>query len=934
MVRKTELSLTKTPQKGCQSGCLLYCVWKKIKSKTEGTFGEFFYQTYASLNLPIGYDFSDTEIEKICELTNISLKVYFPFKSTSPELKMIISKKKYGKGETYKLLRINNHYDIIVDSKYFKKGLCKICNHWNNLQGEHWKICIVCPKCGRQTTVNAEHIRDCSGKKKSFKKVVDKPIPQAVGTFTGVFEPIKTYTIARTDVSFKHNVHFADFECFVPLDDPTRNYIVYAAAIVSIDSRMPWDHRGKTFPTYRVFMGDNALEEFIDYLMTLKGVVYFWNGAAFDAFFIVRYLLKKNLPIYSKKMVINNNRIVTMNISPNLKVRDLMLYIAPMSLANACKGFSVPDEYTKGEFDHSLIHSFEDVNEHAEEIKKYLRNDILAMLFIYKSYANEIYRIFGANLTSAMTLSHMSYMIWSSMLVETFPALRMYKLPIQEYKKIIPGYYGGRVILQQQVWENEHLEAILLEAELNQGYVSHETFESIKKYLVKLDVVSLYPSVMQNNFYPTGKWKFIDITDENRDRYFTILKSLHAEATHRRMIVCVDVDCPDDIYVPFLMSRENNKLKQDLHPKKEQVYYAVELVHAIRLGYVLKKIYWIMMFETSHQIFKNYINKFWEMKSSSKKGTAKYLAAKGTGNALSGKFGQIEHEISTKIMSIDEFTEDMDILGYETIVEDDEIVGIIYSEKNEKEFTTYPSYTSLCILAMSRIAMSKTMLEVDGYKNPEMTPLYGDTDSLIISSEALTKISNLGNNLGDIDDEFAGGKIIQFVGLAPKTYNTVYVSSKCVNGKHEVLSSTRCKGIPHTADSVNIFQKQKDKQAILDEVLNFKANADFGAEIPIEKCGVKDVIYSIEIEGEEPITVNHIGAKEMIAILNKEVKIKVYYRSIRRTMRQNGDRTAISVSSSLSERQIYASDWWANNEKRNKPTSLYTISTPKGFMSF
>lgn len=935
-MRKTETTLLKTPSgELAANNCFIFCLWKRIG----GSYDELYHKIYYHLNKLSGTDFVDFDIIKICDFLEIQIELYYPEKlpkkdAMSFQYKSTISKKFIGKtGERIKLLRINNHYDLILDASFLEKALCAICGHWINLgESKHWDICIQCPKCFEQTTKNSEHIRMCVGKKRKFAALGKSKDTDAKKEFLGHFELIKTYTLSKDDITFKHNVHFADFECFCPIGDTTRNFTVYAAAIVSINADMPFDKIEEPFRTYRCFYGKKALEQFMHYIKKLKGVIYFWNGASFDAFFMIRYMLKNQWKMYSDKMVINNNRIITFNISKELVIRDLMLYIAPVSLKNACAGFGVSDEYSKGDFDHSKINSWKDVSTYKVDVQKYLRNDVLSMLFIYKDYAIEIYKVFGANVTSAMTLSHLSYMIWSDMLNKQTPWIRMYKLSMDEYQKIIPGYYGGRVILQQQVWQSIDYDEVMQEADKNNGWVSTDTFNRVNSYLCKLDVVSLYPSVMENNFFPVGKWEFLEISDDQQSRWFFILNSLHNEISHRRYIVCVDVTCPKDIYVPFLMSRdEKGKLEQNLHDKVKQIYYAPELVHALRLGYKLTRVHWVMDFESSAQVFKSYIAKFWQMKSVAKKGTAKYQTAKGTGNALSGKFGQIEHMISSKIASMDEFNEFLEtISGYELIREGDDIIGVLYNERNDKDFTSYPSYLSLCILAYSRIAMSKTMFQIDGYRNSDTTPLYGDTDSLIVPNSTLANIPNLGKNLGNIDDELDGGKIIKFVGLAPKTYNTLYLSSKIVNGRHELLSSTRCKGIPHSSESVNLYKPITDKSIKLNEVLSFIEEPDEGELLPIAMCGLNDVLYSIEESGKVRY-ISHIGHVELMAILNKDAMIKVYYRTIRKTLKQNGHKTSVSVSTGLSVRQVYATDWWGKNDRRNKPIDLFTLSTPVGF---
>lgn len=566
------------------------------------------------------------------------------------------------------------------------------------------------------------------------------------------------------------------------------------------------------------------------------------------------------------------------------------------------------------------------------------------MFCIYKEYAKELNETYSANLSSAITLSHMSYMIWSNMFRQDFPNITIYKLPMEMYKKMVSCYYGGRVMLNQAKFESKEFEKVIEEAMENEGWVSHATFEEIEDFLMKLDVVSLYPSVMTRS-YPCGKYQYYEnIKQEDEERYINLIHSLHSSNWASRVFMCVDVKCPKDLIIPFLMSRDSKtkQLEQNLFDKVEQTYYGPEIQHAcLRLGYRVTKVHWVMEFAQLERIFLTFINKFWEIKKSATKGTVKYETAKGTGNSLSGKFGQIEHMINTLVRLIQtEKDTEFDCVSFEFIYDTlGEIVGVITQEEAQKDTTTYSSYLSFAILALSRVKMSEDyMIPMQSYKLKENAPFYGDTDSFIVPKHAANLIpaSKMGKELGQLDDEFSGGKAISFSGPALKTYNQIYVSGRQENGRHEVLSITRCKGIPHTADSRNVFalhHKKKQFEVSTKDLETFmlSTKAKMAVKIPIGALGLRGVLYRLQSEAnKEDYLFEFIGKEEMDRMLQRSTTITAYFRSIRKVMRPHGDTQGISVYTGLMVRKFCASDWWRTNTRRIFSDSFNIMTMPVG----
>jgi hypothetical protein len=1028
LVRKKKKSLIYTPQSKNTNfeGCFLICLYQRLKLLNT-SFEEFSEKIYNNFNIPYGSTLSIKWIIEIAKLYDIHLIIYKSQKiNISKNWKNF--KKEFDNKDAYKLfkgtiwqkttyginkcsynqtlsesqielklLEVNNHYDTILDDTYFKnKVYCRNCHHWIELSQDlaHFKICAICSKCDRSITVGSEHERFCTGKQVNFTNVLkqnqstyNKKKEQGLKLFKSFAatkdankkypKQIKYYKMSPKDVSWKNNIHFADFETFYRIFDVARNYKVYATAIVSV-IEPKYNNEGEEIPNvvrrvkvksyerkegaksqpqklvgtrswadrtfytgYQIQIHKNAMKEFMDHLRYLKGIIFFWNGSAFDLFFVLRYMLKYKWDIDHKELIINNNRIISMRIHKNLVARDLMLYLAPCSLRSACKSFGVPDEYSKGDFDHSLINDWKDLHDKKKvnEVNKYIKNDVVSMAIIYENYAESLYKSYNVNLTSAITLSHMAYMIWSDTIKSELPEVRIYNIEVDLYQKIIPGYFGGRVLLTTPKRVSVDYTRITNYAYSNNGFITQDLFESIRDYDVKLDVVSLYPSVMAKYKYPVGNYKFVDTAD-NLSFQTTIkarLESLHACSWHERVFLCVDLISPTDIYIPFLMSRgPKGELVQDLNPKFKQVYYGCELAHAItKLGYRITKVHWLVEFEDAKPIFGSYMKTFWERKKAAKKGTAEYESAKATGNALSGKFGQKLNETTTRIRSVEE-KEKFNFIGVEAICEDDEILGYITVEPTQVTHTTYPCYIAIAILAYSRIHMSEYTIMIDGYKNPQHVPLYGDTDSIIIRKSAYDLIKDkLGKEMGMMADEFDGGKCLTFIGLALKTYNQVYVSKNL-----EVLDVTRCKGIPHRSEPRNIATlKYTDSWILktkLSKVLDFIENPDIGEEIPIKGLGVDDIIYHYKTKGlfnERGKVVMHLGFEVFDNLLQKEATVTAYYGGIKKTLKKNSIHEAITVRRVLNGRSIAITDWWGSEKRRKKVDKYEDISQPIGFIS-
>lgn len=91
-------------------------------------------------------------------------------------------------------------------------------------------------------------------------------------------------------------------------------------------------------------------------------------------------------PIDPSTLIKNKGCIMSFKLNGKCKVKDLYLY-TDCSLKAACKAWGVPDDATKGEFEHAKIYSFESANQHREEVLAYLELDVAALRELYRIYS-------------------------------------------------------------------------------------------------------------------------------------------------------------------------------------------------------------------------------------------------------------------------------------------------------------------------------------------------------------------------------------------------------------------------------------------------------------------------------------------------------------------------------------------------------------------
>jgi DNA polymerase elongation subunit (family B) len=285
-----------------------------------------------------------------------------------------------------------------------------------------------------------------------------------------------------------------------------------------------------------------------------------------------------------------------------------------------------------------------------------------------------------------------------------------------------------------------------------------------------IDVCSMYPTVMclDQYFYPIGEHEVRRADNPNMplvplDELFGLQKC--------------HVIPPNNLYHPVLPERneETGKLLFPLYPNAG-TWTHVELQKAVSLGYVIDKVYKQHHFppqNRSNELFKHYINTFFEMKKKADQENNKGLkqVAKLCLNSFYGKFGfNIMNQSHTSIIRTHQQL--WKILKGSYTRATAEVINdavAIANFHNNDEYTIHQKsnvYIAAYVTAYARLKLYEA-LEILQEK-----VLYFDTDSVVYCSptgDHLVPISTSGD-LGTWTDESPGDFFTEFVSSGPKTY--------------------------------------------------------------------------------------------------------------------------------------------------------------------
>ena len=821
------------------------------------------------------------------------------------------------------------------------KKLCKKCGEWFSNNSAHFEKCKVCTKCGKAFVSDGNHYLSCKGKR------ILGDTAQASGLMAPSATDHKEWQLWR-------NVWFADFECF---QNGSGTHIPYLVVLKGISQEQPI-----------TFWGKDCLKDFITYITTpankVTGYLYCHNGSGYDFNLIIVGLMQftdkfSKTPLH---VLMRGSKILTCQISSNppLVLRDTYL-VLPAGLGKLCKDLKIKQEFAKTAFDHSKISSFLTAEKFKVEVVKYCIQDVKALEQVFKLFSRAMWEVGPVLLQTSMSLASHALELWK--IIEAGPSLSSLVLPDKATYKVLRNmYHGGRVLATLAKYDSVMYDFVTEEDEagnftfFNDEGVSILDFEEVKRNIhifpgkeciKQLDVVSLYPAVMYFESFPVGgfiqeiRWRPDNSKGEEEAKEMVQIIKLgkwvsidHDGETIRaenpaygqlkevmfRMCYEVDMDCPKEAIVAFVMRKVDDSPVQNLAPLRNHWITGVELFEAIKVGYTLLRIHAKFGWASRASIFKKYIGLLFKIKEENKKdkSSVMYMVAKLLMNALSGKFGQkIVMEVTTLLSELPDDPDAMfeNLLNVrnqviEAINEDKKSlpVGYIFTstKRDEDVEASLPTHLSVFILAHSRRKMSKMLRFVNGYFDKENTIMYTDTDSMVVKEHTFNLLKNggfIGNKLGQLEDEFPNSIIIAGRFLAPKVYTLMMLKQFPESPKCGIAYKVRCKGIPHTGEvffANSYVLDEREFKVKIDEINDSISGpvADLGKRFYV----VKDK------KTDEPVLVQpFINISTCDLILSEKFYLQVHFGSILKNTK-----IKFSLQSKWVTRSLGFNSWWNN----------------------
>jgi len=397
------------------------------------------------------------------------------------------------------------------------------------------------------------------------------------------------------------------------------------------------------------------------------------------------------------------------------------------SLDSLCKSFNIINK--KGIFPHNFVNKdnlfyigetpdfyyfkYMDINLYKKsynwdlkaECLKYLDKDVLGLLEIMTKFNEKIYNLYTLNITKFVTAPKLAAAIFTSNFYNNDLKIKMIKGNVE--KEIREAYFGGNV--------NTYVNKI------DKGFY--------------YDMNSQYPFAMLNDL-PVGNPTFSNDTD--LDNYFGFVYG--------------EITAPDynTLRVPFIQMRDD-KSDTASCPRGtfSRMIFSEEMKEALKHGYSIKVKYGYK-FERGKNLFKDYVDTFYEIKKNTKDPVERALS-KLLLNSLYGKFGMKEIISNMKIMDKKEAQKITKNYNYTIFSElSDDKVLIKYTSKLPESITSVlkdqkdiikentlakvsrkrgvPSavHISAAISAYARMS-------INNFKNIPGNPcIYSDTDSVVL----------------------------------------------------------------------------------------------------------------------------------------------------------------------------------------------------------
>lgn len=601
-----------------------------------------------------------------------------------------------------------------------------------------------------------------------------------------------------------------DIECYAKevnkLDDDGKvisSYVEQEFAMMSI-CKIDDEKTMETFTT---------ICELIEWLNDRKEptLLFAHNGGKYDNIIIREGLIRSNIKI--SKVIQSGNKIIEFTVGKT-KFRDSVFHLS-MPLSKLPKAFDIPnvsktmfpyDFFTKENKNFTGVVPIEYYNLSSDEkirdaqidevnslgefnlfnlCKEYCENDVRILAEGLRKYQESMLKI--------ADLDPLIYITKASFVMDVYKIMYMEEGSISYLqphiaKFIRRGFYGGRTNCIRKYYKGE-----FKSLDISSEYPTVQKFDMLPGHLIEYKS-SVLP-VMQNTDFQKVCNKYIqDLSKSSVVGYFEC-----------------DITPPKQLLHPVLPIRKD-KLFFSLENISKGVYYTSELLLAIKKGYVITKIYSQATFEGTTDLFAEFVEEFYKLKTSCKDRPALYSSVKIILNALWGKFGERSYHDRTEIFS------ESDLIRYRKFLQKEIKGSITYKSSlligcNEGHalLYAYEEDVNYYVQTKGNIAVAAAvtscgrvrLYEAIDYYNEDV--LYFDTDSVYFidgkKEPFETKmIVDDETGLGKWDVEIEDG--CEFVSLGPKMYSY---------RRTEGPTGVRTKGVANDKLSFEIMKNLVDK---------------------------------------------------------------------------------------------------------------------------
>jgi hypothetical protein len=551
--------------KSSKNNCLFACIHHKLGKRIMCD------STRRELNIPLDTPIHTNDLFKIAKYYDVCIRL-FDLKGNLTSTYNVD-----GKIQTDIMLYVNNN------------GL----GHYVLIEGETH----TCDKCGKYWV--KKHTCNITYRRKMWMNRMS-------GNRNVI--PIKIEHEKDFDVN---SILYYDLETFKPVG--TEKIVVYASS---------WFCDGQYYQCY----GKDSWNEFMEFVLKQENkIICAYNGAGFDFHFLMNDLIGRGMEL--KNVILSGSKLMSLKFGKNMRLWDICLFTLS-SLKAACSSFGVSAENAKTEFDHNRIKSWEDVESCRSEVEPYIKRDVMGMKEVVEKFSAMLFETFKVHMTEFVTLSAMSYAIWTNSTKE------LLELPdTEKYEFIRQSLYGGRTYPQQREFTSRQYDEIV-NAKSSEDL--KETYKKMDDWIFNADATSLYPTAMVKYEYPLGNSVWAEGCDID-------------PANLKIGIYDIDITPNTDLQVPILPQKtDNGGISWNLLPRRG-VYTSADIDNALKYGYKITKIHRGLTYNMKGDIFSDYIMKCYKIKEENDDNPVLRQIGKILMNALYGKMLERARFEETKI---------------------------------------------------------------------------------------------------------------------------------------------------------------------------------------------------------------------------------------------------------------------------------------------